>query len=56
MSASQKNLWAHVDFIKLWAGQSVSMFGSLLTRFALPFTVDSDYDFEGPISADWYFK
>src|SRR6476646_5531858 len=30
------NLWRHPDFLKLWAGQSVSLFGSLLTQFALP--------------------
>jgi MFS family permease len=29
-------LWRHPDFLKLWAGQSVSLFGSLLTQFALP--------------------
>ena len=30
------SLWRHPDFLKLWAGQSVSQFGSLLTQFALP--------------------
>ncbi len=30
------NLWRHADFLKLWAGQSISLFGSLLTTFALP--------------------
>ena len=30
------SLWRHADFLKLWAGQSVSLFGSLLTQFALP--------------------
>jgi MFS family permease len=30
------SLWRHPDFLKLWAGQSVSLFGSLLTQFALP--------------------
>lgn len=29
-------LWRHPDFLKLWAGQTVSVFGSLITRFALP--------------------
>lgn len=29
-------LWRHPDFLKLWAGQTVSLFGSLLTQFALP--------------------
>ncbi len=31
-------LWRHPDFLKLWAGQTVSLFGSLVTRFALPLT------------------
>src|SRR5919205_845790 len=29
-------LWRHADFLKLWAGQTVSLFGSLIGRFALP--------------------
>lgn len=31
-------LWRHRDFAKLWAGQSVSLFGSMLTLIALPLT------------------
>lgn len=31
-------LWRHPDFMRLWAGQTVSVFGSLTTRLALPFT------------------
>lgn len=31
-------LWRHPDFVRLWAGQTVSVFGSLTTRIALPFT------------------
>jgi MFS family permease len=31
-------LWRHRDFVKLWAGQSVSIFGTMLTRIALPLT------------------
>lgn len=31
-------LWRHHDFLKLWSGQTVSVFGSLITRTALPFT------------------
>jgi MFS family permease len=31
-------LWRHPDFVRLWAGQTVSVFGSLTTRLALPFT------------------
>lgn len=30
-------LWRHPDFLKLWAGQTVSDFGTLVTRLALPF-------------------
>jgi predicted MFS family arabinose efflux permease len=29
-------LWRHPDFLKLWAGHTVSMAGSLVGRFALP--------------------
>lgn len=29
-------LWRHPDFLKLWGGQTVSVFGTLITRFALP--------------------
>ncbi|MGN6701067.1 MAG: MFS transporter [Thermomicrobiales bacterium] len=29
-------LWGHGDFLKLWSGQTVSVFGSLIGRFALP--------------------
>ncbi len=29
-------LWRNQDFLKLWAGQTVSVFGSLITGFALP--------------------
>src|SRR5437764_14249347 len=31
-------LWRHADFVKLWGGQTVSVFGSLISRTALPFT------------------
>src|SRR5713101_296455 len=31
-------LWRHRDFTKLWAGQTVSVFGTMLTRIALPLT------------------
>ncbi len=33
-----KGLWRHRDFTKLWAGQTVSIFGTMLTRIALPLT------------------
>jgi MFS family permease len=29
-------LWRHVDFLKLWFGQTTSVFGSLIGGFALP--------------------
>jgi MFS family permease len=38
MRARFGGLWQHPDFVKLWAGQTVSVFGSLITRTALPFT------------------
>jgi MFS family permease len=31
-------LWQNRDFMKLWAGETISVFGSLITRTALPFT------------------
>ncbi len=31
-------LWRHPDFLRLWAGQTVSVFGSMITGTALPFT------------------
>ncbi len=31
-------LWRHTDFLKLWAGQTVSLFGSQVTLLALPLT------------------
>jgi MFS family permease len=31
-----EGLWRNPEFLKLWAGQSVSVFGSLVTGFALP--------------------
>ena len=32
------SLFQHRDFVRLWIGQTVSIFGSLITRTALPFT------------------
>jgi MFS family permease len=29
-------LWRHPDFLKLWTGQTVSIFGTLVTRFSIP--------------------
>src|SRR2546426_9011428 len=31
-------LWQHPDFVRLWTGQTISVFGSLIGRTALPFT------------------
>jgi MFS family permease len=31
-----QGLWRHPDFLKLWAGQTVSVFGMLITKVALP--------------------
>jgi MFS family permease len=36
MSSISTSLWRHADFMKLWAGQTVSQFGSMVTRDALP--------------------
>ncbi len=33
-----KGLWAHPDFVRLWAGSSISTFGSLIGGLALQFT------------------
>ena len=34
----EHGLWGHPDFLKLWAGQTISVFGSMVTAFALPVT------------------
>ena len=31
-------LWRHADFLKLWAGQTISLFGSQVSLLALPLT------------------
>jgi MFS family permease len=31
-------LWRHPDFLKLWAGQTISLFGSQISLLALPLT------------------
>ena len=36
MGARFTGLWRHVDFLKLWFGQTTSVFGSLVGGFALP--------------------
>jgi MFS family permease len=32
------SLWRHADFLKLWAGQTISELGSVVTRTAVPLT------------------
>lgn len=34
----QRGLWRHADFLKLWGGQTVSLFGSEITYLAIPLT------------------
>ena len=34
---SERDLWRHADFLRLWAAQAVSAFGSRITRTALPY-------------------
>jgi hypothetical protein len=31
-----KGLWHHPDFLKLWAGQSISLFGTQISLLAIP--------------------
>ncbi len=33
---SRRGLWGHADFMRLWAAQAISAFGSRITRTALP--------------------
>ena len=33
-----EGLWRHPDFLKLWAGQTISEFGSQFSLVALPLT------------------
>lgn len=37
MDARFGGLWRRPDFVKLWAGQTISVFGTLVSRVALPF-------------------
>jgi len=38
MSKQNRGLWHHSDFLKLWAGQTISTLGSGVTESALPLT------------------
>lgn len=35
MTIKAMGLWGHTDFLKLWAGQTVSVFGTQVTLLAL---------------------
>ncbi|WP_214318591.1 MFS transporter [Nonomuraea sediminis] len=35
-TSEQSSLWKYPDFLRLWAGQSLSQFGSAFTYFAIP--------------------
>ncbi len=37
-AAAAASLWRHRDFVRLWAAQTVSLFGSQVTTLALPLT------------------
>jgi len=37
VDVTERSLWRHGDFMKLWTGQTVSELGSVVTRTALPF-------------------
>jgi MFS family permease len=36
--SGSSSLWRHPDFLRLWVGQTVSQFGSTISREALPLT------------------
>jgi len=38
MSSTSASLWRHPDFLKLWAGQSISQFGTQVSVLAIPLT------------------
>jgi hypothetical protein len=38
LSRTSRNLWSHIEFLKLWIGQTISGFGSAITTLALPLT------------------
>ena len=33
---TNRSLWRHVDFMKLWTGETVSQLGTQVTQLALP--------------------
>jgi len=36
--SGDRGLWRHTDFLRLWSGQTVSLFGTQVTMLALPLT------------------
>jgi MFS family permease len=38
MHVRRSELWRHHNFLKLWAGQTISLFGTEITRIAFPLT------------------
>jgi MFS family permease len=38
LGSSFRGLWRHPDFVKLWAGQTISQFGSSISQLAIPLT------------------
>jgi hypothetical protein len=34
---TDRSLWWHADFMKLWVGQTISQLGSVVTRTAMSF-------------------
>jgi len=41
LSARFTGLWQHPDFVKLWVGETISLFGSQITALALPLTAET---------------
>src|ERR1700730_2533371 len=38
LGISLSGLWRHPEFVKLWAGQTISRFGSEISQLAIPLT------------------
>src|ERR1700692_2544300 len=38
LGLSFRGLWRHPEFVKLWAGQTISRFGSEISQLAIPLT------------------
>jgi hypothetical protein len=48
MRRTTTSLWRNPDFLKLWADESVSLFGSRVTTLALPLTAILTLRHPGP--------